>query len=207
MTEHQVLFCPFCRESFEGKTTCPEHELPLVGFEKLGPDPFDPENLPEVVDETPLGLVEPSFGRGYVAAGAFLNAFALVCEFLRAPGENMGIPTFALLAYVPSLWTPVLVSFTLLFTMYRRRTPRAMRSVRVLVPLLAFVSPISCWWAFRRIEQAVLMWPSGRQVIQAEPGIAVYVVALASLLIFGGGLRFGVLPKDIRNRGSVGSLE
>ena len=30
-----VLFCPFCRESFEGETHCPEHELALVPFDRL----------------------------------------------------------------------------------------------------------------------------------------------------------------------------
>ncbi len=207
MTEHQVLFCPFCRESFEGKLACPEHELALVGFEKLGPDPLDPENLPEVIDETPLGLVEPAFGRGYVAAGAMLNAAAFLCDFLRSPNESVGIATRSLVAYAPSLWTPGLVSFTLLFTLYRRRTPRALRSVRLLVPILAFVSPIACFWAFQRIEQGVLMWPSGRQVIDTVPGTAVYLIALASALIFFGGLRFGVLPRNLRKRRSIGAFE
>lgn len=204
---HQVLFCPFCRESFEGKVTCPEHELALVGFERLGPDPLDPENLPEMIDETPLGVVEPSFGRGIVAAAAFLNLGAFLCDFLRSPAEPRGIAMHALLNYVPSLWTPTLVSFTLLFTLYRRRTPRALRSVRVLVALLAPISPLTCWWAYRRIEQGVLMWPSGRQVIDAEMGLAGFAVALASILMLVGAVRLGVLPRGVEKRRLVGASE
>ena len=30
-----VLFCPFCEESFEGLTHCPEHELELVGHGRV----------------------------------------------------------------------------------------------------------------------------------------------------------------------------
>lgn len=207
MSEYQVLFCPFCRESFEGKKTCPEHDLALVGFADLSPDPLDPENFPEVIDETPLGLFEPTFGRGYVAAGALLIASAYLVTFLRHPTGLTGIVTQSLLKSVPSLGTPALVSLTVLFVLYRRRTPRALRSVRLLVPLLACVPPISCVWALQRIEQGMFLWPSGEQVLRVVPGLAVYVMGFASLLIFVGGLRLGVLPRAIRNRRSVGSLE
>src|SRR5690348_17144314 len=109
MTEHQVLFCPFCRESFEGATRCPEHDLALVGFEKLGPDPFDPENMPEVIDETPLSTFDPVFGRGYVAAGAILNALAFPCDLVRAQPHAPGVSMRELCTSIPSLWTLALV--------------------------------------------------------------------------------------------------
>src|SRR3954447_13256416 len=103
MTEDQVLFCPFCRESFEGRSKCPEHDLALVGFDKLGPDPFEPENMPEVVDETPLATIDPAFGRGYVAAGALLNFLSLGFEFVRASADHPGLSTRQLAVSLPSL--------------------------------------------------------------------------------------------------------
>ena len=30
-----ILFCPFCRESFEGEAVCPEHDLELVPIDRL----------------------------------------------------------------------------------------------------------------------------------------------------------------------------
>src|SRR3954447_21659703 len=161
MSEHQVLFCPFCRESFEGRNTCPEHDLALVGFEKLGPDPLEPENMPELIDETPLATVEPSFGRGYVAAGAFVNALALGSKFVRSSATYPGITSHALARTLPSLWTLGLVSFTLLFVLHRRRTPRELRSVRLLVPVLAWISPLTVAWAFHRLQDGVLVWATG----------------------------------------------
>ncbi len=196
MTEHQVLFCPFCRDSFEGRSTCPEHDIPLVGFEKLGPDPLDPENMPEVIDETPLGAVEPSFGRGYVAAGALLNALALGFDFVEGAGTFPGISTRSLARTLPSLWTLGLVSFTLLFILYRRRTPRALRSVRVLVPIIACISPLTAAWALYRLRDGVLVGAhSERMLIDPTPGPAVYLIALSSVLVLYGGVRLGVLPK------------
>lgn len=200
MTEHQVLFCPFCRESFEGRNTCPEHDLALVGFEKLGPDPLEPENMPELMDETPLATVEPSFGRGYVAAGAFLNALALGCTFVKGSAAWPGVTTHALARTLPSLWTLGLVSFTLLFILQRRRTPRALRSVRVLVPILACISPITAAWAFHRLQDGVLVWATGERALDPVPGLAIYLIALASCLIFYGGFRLGVLPKPPETR-------
>jgi hypothetical protein len=198
MSEDQVLFCPFCRESFEGRTACPEHDLALVSFEKLGPDPFEPENMPEVIDETPLAAIDPSFGRGYVGVGALLNGMALSCDFVRARAGHPGLSTRALAVSLPSLWTLALVSFTLLFILKRRRTPRAMRSVRVLVPVLALVSPASVAWALHRVDQGVIVWATGQRLVGAEAGSAIYVVGVASCLILWGGLRLGVLPRGLK---------
>src|SRR5690606_34261628 len=102
MTEHQVLFCPFCRESFEGLRVCPEHDLPLVSFAELGPDPLDPENMPEIIDATELATVDPRFGRGYVAAAAVLIGLAFLLEFVRGVGESSGLSTRELAVTLPS---------------------------------------------------------------------------------------------------------
>jgi len=203
MAEHQVLFCPFCRESFEGQRLCPEHELALVSFDRLpAGEGFDdeadePSGVVEAVagaraedgssapagavlpDDRPLDALDPRFGRAPVALGAALNLVALALPLLRS--TTTAAPTYQLARAMPSLWTLLLVSFTVAFTLARRRTPRRLRSVRVLVPALALVSPLTLLWAFSRLGG--LDAPS--------PGPAVYLVAVASLLLLVGGARLG----------------
>lgn len=192
MAEHQVLFCPFCRESFEGTQRCPEHDLLLVPFDKLGPDPLDPAHDPEVIDDTELDTLEPGFGRGFVASGALLNALALGFEFVRGIKGSDGLTVRELAITAPSLWTLPLVSFTLLFLLKRRRTPRSLRGLRVLVPLLAFLSPATMAWVLWRVHQGVAVWATGKRTIGLDLGSAFMVVGIASLLILIGGLRLGV---------------
>jgi hypothetical protein len=198
MAAHQVLFCPFCRECFEGLTRCPEHDLALVGFERLGPDPLDEAHDPDVVDSTPLEPLDPGFGRGWVAAGAVLNALALGFEFVRGVGPSAGLSVLELAITAPSLWTLPIVSFVLLFVLRRRSTPRALRSLRVLVPMLAFVSPITCGWVMWRLHQGVAVWATGKRMIGLEAGSAWHVVALASVFMLVGGVRLGVHRKGPR---------
>ncbi|HVZ36050.1 MAG TPA: hypothetical protein VG963_26665, partial [Polyangiaceae bacterium] len=69
MAAHQVLFCPFCRECFEDSSTCPEHELRLVPFDQLTPDPEAREDEgdaapPTNAEEAHLAPFDPRFGRG-----------------------------------------------------------------------------------------------------------------------------------------------
>jgi len=191
MAEHQVLFCPFCRESFEGRSTCPDHELTLVSFDRLRPEerPHEPDEEPDPraperpVDERPLALLDPRYGRGTVALGGLLALVALGLRPLELPGFDL-VRTYQLARAIPSLWTLLLVAFTVAFVLSRRRTPRALRSLRVLVPLLALVSPASLAWALVRLGGT-----GGHPL-----GAAVYAVALSSLLLVAGGLRLGVHP-------------
>src|SRR5688572_26279829 len=117
MAEPKILFCPFCRDSFEGERTCPEHDIALVPLERLPP-----------------ALFEPGYGRGLVAIGAVLNALSLALVFVRGKAGSDGLAAYELAVTAPSLWTLLLVSFTLLFVLKRRRTQRALRGLRVLVP-------------------------------------------------------------------------
>jgi hypothetical protein len=189
MAEHQVLFCPFCRESFEGRDSCPDHELTLVSFDRLRPQegPHEPDDeldgsAPEVpVDDRPLAWFDPRYGRGSVALGALLDLLALVLAPLELPSGHTA-RTYQLARAIPSLWTLLLVVFTVGFALSRRRTPRALRSLRVLIPLLALVSPATLAWAFVRLGGT-----GGHSL-----GGAVYAVGLSSVLLTIGGLRLGM---------------
>ena len=65
-----VLFCPFCEESFEGLTHCPEHELELVGFDKLKSRLDEDVQRERASEEKPIDALHPGYMRGPVALGA-----------------------------------------------------------------------------------------------------------------------------------------
>lgn len=207
MPQHQVLFCPFCRESFEGHTRCPEHDIELVTFDRLAPDPTSVEEdddggstagTPESDENRILAALDPHHGRGFVAVGAVLNASALGFELLKGIGASAGLRTHEVAITAPSLWTLPMVSATLLYILHRRRTLAHLRGLRVLVPLLALLSPATLAWVFLRIRQGASVWATGGRRIGVEPGLAVYVVAIASVLIFWGGVRLGTARSRTR---------
>jgi hypothetical protein len=202
MAEHQVLFCPFCRDSFEGRKTCPAHDLALVTFERLAPadhERFEESDESEADqsslgretsrfdasarDDRPCGVFEPRHGRAEVALGALLVGAALPLELVKFPHQPP-LHTYELARALPSLWTLGLVCFTALYALARRRTLRELRGLRVLVPALALVAPFTVGWLlYRRFGDDVAFGP------------AVYAVVLGSLLLLVGGLRLGAATR------------
>ena len=185
MPAHQVLFCPFCRDSFEGQTTCPACELPLVPFEKLGPaehertDADEPEQPADDPDDRPLPLFDPRYGRLPVALGALSVSAALLLDLVRFP-VGRPLRTHEIARGLPSLWSLGLVSFVVLYALARRRTPRALRGLRVIVPVLGLVPPFAVGFVLlRRFHGDVSL------------GAAAYAIGLGSLLLIAGGLRLG----------------
>jgi hypothetical protein len=189
MAQHQVLFCPFCRESFEAQTHCPEHELALVPLTRLAPvsvpdaeqehdsaDELDERKVPR--DLRPLGIFDPGLARGWVALAALCELAALPLPLLRT-GERAALATYELARAVPSLWTLALIAFTVLYALARRRTPRALRSLRVLVPALGALALASLLWAFGRLG-----W-------DASPEAGSFMVVIGALGLAAGGLRLG----------------
>jgi hypothetical protein len=200
MAEHQVLFCPFCRESFEGLHTCPDHDLKLVPFDRLPRDPHAAvadrdEDEPAFTEDSALGPFEPRFGRAPVGLGAVLNALALGLEFVRFP-DGTGVVTWQLASSLPGLWSLGLVSFTLLFVLRRGTTLRKLRALRVLVPALACFGPLLLGWELHRIRQGALLWAPLVRSADVRAGSAVYVVCVAALLIGYGGIRLGVRKEE-----------
>jgi hypothetical protein len=189
MSEHQVLFCPFCRESYEGAKVCPDHDLALVPWGRLAPAPHeqDPDDLH---DHETLRIWELGAGRGLVAAAALLNAGALSGALGSAQDPPLGShPALSFGAAFPVLWTLPLVSFTLLFVLGRRRTRAALRSMRLLVPLLGLPSLAALCVVDHRLGRPVGTLFLGLR--GGGPGTAVCAVLAASLLMLIGGLRLG----------------
>jgi hypothetical protein len=192
MAKHQVLFCPFCRESFEGQTHCPEHELLLVSFQRLSSEPTSAEDL---LDEPePLSPWDLRYGRGSVLLGALLNALALGVEFVRFP-DGSAPSTLAMASSLPALWSLALVTFTVVFALRRGTSLRALRALRVVVPALGLVSPLVVGWELFRLRQGAVLWAQHVRSRDVELGYAPYLVACASLLIIYGGARLGVVRR------------
>ena len=126
------LFCPFCGECFEGRTRCPDHELPLVDFEelektraKLAPD-----------DDLPVEVYSAAYGRGLLMAAAGLWCLGFAMPFVAIP-ERGALSGFALASSKAlNLWMVPGLAVAILSVLGRRRTPLAMRSARVAVLVL-----------------------------------------------------------------------
>lgn len=180
MTEHQGLFCPFCREPFEGRASCPDHTLALVPFDQLAlaeSDADDTEEREIHPDERPIALLDPRWGRGVVALGALLAGAALALDL--APLGGRVFRAYQVAAALPSLWTLLLASFSALYVLFRRRTPRELRALRVLVPLLGGVVMLTLALALRRLGTAVFT------------GSAAYAMVASAVALVWGGVRLG----------------
>jgi hypothetical protein len=199
MAPHQILFCPFCRESFEGQTRCPEHELELVPLARLPVaahehDLDDDDGLHDpAAPHSParLSALDPRYGRAEVLAAALINGLALVLPLGTGQGDGLGQHrTLVLCAVFPVLWTLLLVSFTLVFVLVRRRTLVSLASLRLLVPALGLASPAALALVGSRVGHGP--W----SLLGGGPGVssAGVCVLIAALLMGVGGARLGGIP-------------
>jgi hypothetical protein len=197
MALHQILFCPFCRESFEGQRRCPEHELELVPLARLPAAAHehdlddDDERSGLAHASARLSALEPRYGRAEVLAAALINGLALVLPLGTGQGDGLGQHrTLVLCAVFPVLWTLLLVSFTLVFVLVRRRTAASLASLRLLVPALGLASPAALAIVASRVGRGP--W----SLLGGGPGVssAGVCVLIAALLMVVGGVRLGRGP-------------
>jgi hypothetical protein len=144
-----VLFCPFCRESFEGETVCPEHELSLVPWSDLP--------RPARSDDEVLPWWSPAFGRGPLGVGAAGSLLAfMVWPLASTEGAlRMGGSMLKLaLLGSPKLWLVVMGPLALLVLLYRRRTPLSLRRARLAALVMALVPAAAAAWAFAAAREA-----------------------------------------------------
>ncbi len=190
-----VLFCPFCRESFEGETHCPEHELALVPFDRLE-GATNSSTQPR--DDERLDTFDLRFGRGVVGAGALLAliGFASPIGSISAAGERLLVtgPSIAV-THAPTLWVVPGVGLAALILLARRRTLAGMRAIRLVVPLLAWGVPMSVWSALRKLDRWAELMSVGDVQAVAHYGWGLGVLGAATLLLIVGGLRLGVTPE------------
>jgi hypothetical protein len=189
MASQGPLFCPFCRECFEGEAVCPEHELPLVSFDRL---PARRESDEPAADE-PVEAHDPRFGRLEVMLGAALLLLGPALPFISLRGEPVRMVTGYELALhrALNLWSVPLVAMVLFSVLARRRTPAAMQGARLVIPLLALFAAGSTIYTLTRVLRGAeqLPGPAGAATVTVEWGV--YVAAAGVLLTLAGGARFG----------------
>ena len=194
-----VLFCPFCREGFEDEHECPDHELPLVPWQRLPPEAHDGSA------DRPVGPWEARYGRGPVAVGSLATvvAFFLPCVSLRGAREATSTMLELALNRAGRLWIVPLACVFTLMTLFRRRTLTAMRGARLAVPIVALMPSVALVMTLIGARDAAdfLSLQLGQEVsVQVEVGS--YVVLLALPIMVVGGVRLGVGRAGLANTGS-----
>lgn len=187
-SEGRLLFCPFCRECFEGATVCPEHDLALVPFTDLPRQAHERE----VRWDEPVAPWEVRFGRLEIALGivlAFVGFFAV--PLVTGTFDDRPIVWTALEAgtsRAPNLWTVPFVAALFAVFLHRRRTPQHMRGARLAGIMLSVAPVASLAYSLRNIERGT---EDLHGALVLEWGPAVWVVVASSALLLVGSLRFG----------------
>lgn len=185
----RVLFCPFCRESFEGEAVCPEHELPLVEWTALAPSKPPPR------DDLALPFWSLAHGRGLVLGGAIVTLIAfLTLPLAEASGALRMGGTMLKLALLgsPKLWIVCFGAIAQLAMLARRRTLGALRSARIAVVFVGLVPGLAALWAYRAALVAAheLAAREGAP-IHVHPALGAFALAFGALLMIAGALRLG----------------
>lgn len=192
-----VLFCPFCRECFEGEETCPEHELVLVPFVELP----EAKRRAQVGEGERVGSWDLGYGRGYVFLGSALMFIGFLGSFVRSNlgggAQATGLELASTVAV--NLWVVPCVATSLVAILMRRRTLGEMRGARVALPLVAMTAGASLVLTFYKVHTAAAMIAErvGEEIV-IDVLWGVWVVALGVLVAIYGGARAGhvVGPPD-----------
>ena len=179
----EILFCPFCRDGFEGLTECPEHELTLVAIDRL------PRRGSRPPDEARF-FADLRMGRGGVLAGAALVIGGFFMPFVRAGGLEASAMEVAIDG-AQNLWLTPIAAAIMVWVLWRRRTASAMRAARVAVLGLALAGAMPLLYTGRRIGimagamQVDWSWGLGAM------GLGLLVAALASMRLGGSSAEAG----------------
>ena len=139
-----MLFCPFCRDGFEGRLDCPEHELALVPIDRLP----RPQRATNVVS----AFVDPRLGRGPVLLGATIAIVGFFLPFVRARSLEASALEVAIDG-AHNLWFTPGAALAALAVLWLRRERGAMRSARVAVLGLAAAGLLPVFYTARRVTR------------------------------------------------------
>jgi len=139
----EVLFCPFCRDGFEGRNECPEHELTLVAIDKL------PRKPAAALDGVTF-FGDPRLGRGAVLLGATLVLLGFVAPLVTSRAVVASALEVAIDG-AGNLWLTPAAAIALLWILWRRRNRRAMIAARAAVLGLAAGGVLPLVYTVRRI--------------------------------------------------------
>ena len=193
-----ILFCPFCRECFEGESRCPDHDLRLVSFEQL------PEAKRVVADDEPLSPYDPRFGRGFVFLAGLMLVVGFLAPLVRTshPGGEAWDTGYRLAAtQALNLWIVPMVGVALIVILFRRVTLAGMRAVRLALPLLSFIAALSiALTLFRLYEGAAHVEAQIRQPVTIELRWGAWAMIAGACLGALSGAWLGRAPTPPRGR-------
>lgn len=200
----RLLFCPFCRECYEERTHCPEHELELVEFQEL----------PRQAHERELGWDDPvlpwdvRFGRLELALGvlaALVGFFALPLVVATFDDETLAWTAMDVAARrAPNLWSIPFAAALFVVFLHRRRTPREMRGARLAGLVLALMPAVSLAYSLWQVHRGVL---ATHGAVAAEWGPGAWVIGASSVLFVVGAVRFGAVRTHDLPPGAAGDGE
>ena len=185
-----VLFCPFCREPFEGLSQCPTHDLELVPFRQL---PADQEEQ----DDAALPVASPRMGRGLLVVGAALTLLAFFLPLASLSGQLSASSSLYALARTRErlLWLVPMSGFAQLVVLRRRRTPRELRGSRVFVLMCALLPSVSVLYSVLGVRAAAALLTARMQTaVDMHVGAGSWLTWLAALPMLLAGAHLGVHP-------------
>lgn len=174
-----LLFCPFCREGFEHRQECPDHDLLLVPVDAL---PSPPGREPTRA----AFYLDPRFGRGSVLFGALLVLAGFVAPFVRSGTVSASALEVAIDG-AHNLWLTAGAAIVILAILWRRRDRGSMRAARIAVLGLALGGGLPLLYTSWRIERvagaraADLEWRWGAWLLL----IALFMAAVGSVFLGG----------------------
>jgi hypothetical protein len=193
-SDDRLLFCPFCRECYEGERVCPVHELELVEFQDL-PKQAHERALPGW--DEPVPPWEPRFGRGWMALGAAACLLGFFLPLVLATTEQ-GTQAWSGFDVATSrgknLWTVPFAGAMFVFFLIRRRTPVQMLGARLAGVVLSLMPAASLAYTLVNVQRFADR--AGGAVV-VEWGVGVWVIAASSVLLLAGSLRFGAMPRGV----------
>jgi hypothetical protein len=178
-----ILFCPFCRDGFEGRTECPEHELTLVAIDKL------PRRSQQTLERVTF-FGDPRLGRGPVLFGATIVLLGFVVPFVSA----RDVVASALEVAVDgagNLWLTPGAAVAMLWILWRRRSRHAMRGARAAVFGLALGGALPLIYTTRRIGRVAEAYTA-----QAEWQWGLWLMVAGVLLAAFGSRGLGAVRPD-----------
>lgn len=186
----EPLFCPFCSECFEDVARCPDHDIPLVGFEEL--QKTRARTAPS--GEEAIEAYSPRFGRIFLMAAAFLWLLGFSLPFVAIPDRG-AVSGFALAsASALNLWMVPALAFAIISILIRRRTPATMQSARLAVGVLAGGVGASLGFTLYRVYNTThLLVERVGHSIEVVPQAGVFVIGVGVAVGLFGALRFGSL--------------
>jgi hypothetical protein len=193
MTDTPILFCPFCRESFEGLSRCPSHDVELVTLRELAE-----LAAATVHDEAALALWSPRRGRALLAAGAALTLLGFFAPLARLSGDLQASSSLWTLAHGRALrlWIVPTAAFAIAMMLYRRRTGIEMRGARVAALFVSLLPSAVVAYTLRGANSAALLMADQLQAdVHLQIGLGSWLVFAAGGLLIAGSVRFGVKPK------------